>query len=1233
MKTAADLSSDAELLEASRAGELHAFGGLVQRYQNLVCAVAYSRTGDRVTSEDVGQQTFLAAWSGLDSIREPSQLRAWLCSVARNLSGKAVRARQRELSTDSEALDAQASSGSDPLAKMISHESEAAVWEALAELPDTYREPLVLFYREDQSIKQVALGLGISEDAAKQRLSRGRQALKAGVSDLVERTLHTSRPNRAFVAGVLGAVEAGPLSPAGASTAKAAGLSTKVALIGAAVAALVVAAIAFAVPADEDPHPPDQRHGVTTAPDPDRELLAHLRQRRQALRAQSTSPPGCALEGSVTDLEGSPVPNAIVALVADSVQASALNQHSVRSDTEGRWSSGPLDGPEFLVSVTAPGYLAATTVRRCDAGGGVDILLTRGGTRLRGVVEDLTGGPVEGASLWILPTTGNPNAAVSTTTEEDGSYDVSVLPDRYTLLASHPDYVLSARQSVLSADEAAEDFVLLPGASIEGVITERTTGLPVEGASVTTSWSVQETMRSNTPAARVFASILPAVSDADGRYRLNGLPPGPVRVTARTPELVTTDLPGVELSIAETKSGVDVEVGEAFSVSGFVIAHDGSQEGLAGLGVVLVAKNPRPTSNIATTDESGFYEISGVEAGTYALLVVGGEAAPQVANENITVTDDDVGELLSRVDRGVSVRGRVDSPERASIHLEPAGPGATPLTVAALALARPQLDPSGGFSFPAVAAGDYIVVAKTLTGEGRLPLTVRTDPLTDLRIDIAPLGRVEGELTGPAGEPVADALVVAQPRGVPAIPASTAVMTGQDHTDADGRFELVGLTGGDYDITVFDEVGQRPWTGTDPEQSFEPRRVEVPASGSVRFDLRVQTESARLRGNVVDSDGAPVADAWIQVRAQGSTPAPFGYEPRPTLTDSEGEFGLEGVFGSAFEIRANGPRGNLEANTTSSANDAPVTLVLAAVSTVVASVTENGAAAQDFELRVSDGPTQVLGPLVERTDGAFVLPRLQSGDYRIEVATETSYVQEIVSVGPDPETSVELELEARGSVHGLAVDTDGTPAAGGKVMNLELEFSLRRPMRHEVPIAEDGTFEFAGLRPGRGKLMVLGPGDKPDFIGSVVFELKPGADLDLGTLQPGKRPSMATAPFLDTSLDLGLRFFVGPRPPTAEQLRAIDDADDPRQRVETEGARLWVAEVTADGPAARAGLRPGDAVLAVGRMRVGDEDRPPADAMISLSQDWRSKGRSVTWVLERDDRRLELPVLVPARRE
>jgi RNA polymerase sigma factor (sigma-70 family) len=208
--------SDAELLEASRRGEHAAFGTIVERYQDVVSAVSYSRTRDHAMSEDVAQETFLAAWRQLDQLREPTRLRPWLCGIAKNLAAKARKRTVREVASD--VIDAPASTD-DPFDALSAAQSEQLVGDALARVPETYRDVLVLYYREQRPIAEVAQMLGISEAAALQRLARGRQYLADGVASLVERSLR-ALPKRSLVAGVVAAlplivvprVEANPTS-------------------------------------------------------------------------------------------------------------------------------------------------------------------------------------------------------------------------------------------------------------------------------------------------------------------------------------------------------------------------------------------------------------------------------------------------------------------------------------------------------------------------------------------------------------------------------------------------------------------------------------------------------------------------------------------------------------------------------------------------------------------------------------------------------------------------------------------------------------------------------------------------------------------------------------------------------------------------------------------------------------------------------------------------------------
>ena len=234
-------ASDAELLAATRRGERAAFGALVERYQGVVCAVTYSRTGDRALSEDVAQDTFLAAWGQLDQLREVGRLRAWLCGIARNLARKARRRSSRELMAPvaepaSEAREA------DPFAQVSASESEELVRAALHQVPETYREALVLYYREQRSVRQVAAALEISEAAALQRLSRGRQYLADGVTALIERSLRSALPRKSLVAGVLALLPPLTLSHADATPSSHGVPMIKLALLAAAIAAAGTAA-------------------------------------------------------------------------------------------------------------------------------------------------------------------------------------------------------------------------------------------------------------------------------------------------------------------------------------------------------------------------------------------------------------------------------------------------------------------------------------------------------------------------------------------------------------------------------------------------------------------------------------------------------------------------------------------------------------------------------------------------------------------------------------------------------------------------------------------------------------------------------------------------------------------------------------------------------------------------------------------------------------------------------
>lgn len=209
-------TSETELLQASLAGSREAFGAVVQRYQALVCAVTYSATGDVGKSEELAQETFIRAWKNLRQLENPTKLRAWLCTIARNLAHTSARSNRRELDT-LEGAAALPATAPGPEEVASDKERREVVWAAVGRIPVKYREPLVLFYRRQQSVSQVAADLDLSEDTVRQRLCRGRQLIKAEVSSLVEDTLARSGPSKAFALAVIAALPALITRPASAA--------------------------------------------------------------------------------------------------------------------------------------------------------------------------------------------------------------------------------------------------------------------------------------------------------------------------------------------------------------------------------------------------------------------------------------------------------------------------------------------------------------------------------------------------------------------------------------------------------------------------------------------------------------------------------------------------------------------------------------------------------------------------------------------------------------------------------------------------------------------------------------------------------------------------------------------------------------------------------------------------------------------------------------------------------
>ena len=195
---------------AAAAGDAAAFERLVAATQSLVCSIALAISRDVEASQEIAQDTFVAVWQGLRKLRSPESFHPWLRQMTRNRAHEYIRVRIQQRRVGNASLDLAAKSTPDqnPNARqrLLEAEQQAAVHAALEELPDETREVLVLYYREGQSVQQVAELLDLTQDAVKKRLSRGRERLREDVEQRLSQTLRATIPTAAFTSAVIAAI-------------------------------------------------------------------------------------------------------------------------------------------------------------------------------------------------------------------------------------------------------------------------------------------------------------------------------------------------------------------------------------------------------------------------------------------------------------------------------------------------------------------------------------------------------------------------------------------------------------------------------------------------------------------------------------------------------------------------------------------------------------------------------------------------------------------------------------------------------------------------------------------------------------------------------------------------------------------------------------------------------------------------------------------------------------------
>lgn len=174
-----DGRDDAALVAAIRAGDQRAFTQLMRRYKEGLYRFVRGYVGDASEANDLVQEAFVAAWHALARYDTKRSFGVWVKRIAINKCRDWRRRRAvRQFFYKAEDIDRPGLEIAEPVATASEREDDLArLDEAIAALPASLKEPLLLSLSEDLSHRDIGEALGITAKAVEVRLYRAKRAL------------------------------------------------------------------------------------------------------------------------------------------------------------------------------------------------------------------------------------------------------------------------------------------------------------------------------------------------------------------------------------------------------------------------------------------------------------------------------------------------------------------------------------------------------------------------------------------------------------------------------------------------------------------------------------------------------------------------------------------------------------------------------------------------------------------------------------------------------------------------------------------------------------------------------------------------------------------------------------------------------------------------------------------------------------------------------------------------
>ncbi len=180
-------STDEELLESSKSGDVAAFKQLVRRFEARVASTVYAMLGRCPEAEDVGQETFIRFYKSLKSFRGESLISSYVIRIAINLSLNELKKRKRWYQIFDEPKEGGRTDFQSKEDSVKDFENKDLINWGLSRIKPEYKAVLVLRIMEGYSTTETAEILNVPVGTVSSRLARGQIKLKEIIAPQINR--------------------------------------------------------------------------------------------------------------------------------------------------------------------------------------------------------------------------------------------------------------------------------------------------------------------------------------------------------------------------------------------------------------------------------------------------------------------------------------------------------------------------------------------------------------------------------------------------------------------------------------------------------------------------------------------------------------------------------------------------------------------------------------------------------------------------------------------------------------------------------------------------------------------------------------------------------------------------------------------------------------------------------------------------------------------------------------